>query len=98
MQSGPSTRGGRGSMAQASLLETQGKNQGFGTTAREDAWWAGPLLTFLGLLAFVIYATYRAFEGSYFEIRPDPQDFAGEPVAPYLSPFFSPLLYDATSP
>jgi hypothetical protein len=85
-------------MAQASLLETQGQNRGFGTTERKDAWWAGPTLTFLGLLAFVIYATYRAFDGNWFEIRPDTRHFAGKPVVPYLSPFFSPLLYDDTSP
>jgi hypothetical protein len=85
-------------MAQAGLLETQGKNQGFGTTARKDAWWAGPSVTFLGLLAFVIYATYRAFDGNWFEIRPDTKNFTGKPVIPYLSPFFSPLIYDDTSP
>ena len=49
------------------------------------------------LLAFVIYATYRGLAGNYFEIRSRP-DFTGHPVAPYLSPFYSPLLYDASSP
>jgi hypothetical protein len=59
------------------------------------------LLTFLGLLAFVIYATYRAFDGNNFEIRDNTQDFdaAGNYANhPYLSPFYSPLFYDAQSP
>jgi hypothetical protein len=77
-------------MAQASLLETR---QGFGATARQDTWWLGPLTVFLGLSAFVVYATVRAFMGNYFEIRNPSQ----EAVAPYLSPFYSPLLFDAYS-
>jgi hypothetical protein len=82
-------------MAQATLPEPQ---TGFGTTARRDNWWLGPLLTFLGLTAFVIYATVRAFNGNWFEIRADKEHFAGRELAPYLSPFYSPLIYDATSP
>jgi hypothetical protein len=72
------------------------KQEGFGTTARIDAWWAGPLATFLGLLAFVIYATVTGLSGKYFEIRKN-ADFTGPAVAPYLSPMYSPLLYDAQS-
>jgi hypothetical protein len=70
-------------MAQASL-ETR---QGFGTTVRRDLWWVGPLTVCLGLTAFVVYATVRAFMGDYFEVHD----------APYLSPFYSPLLFDAHS-
>jgi hypothetical protein len=81
-------------MAQASLLETR---QGFGATARMDNWWVGPLGVFLGLTAFVVYATVRALAGNYFEIRENPQTFSGEAVAPYLSPFYSPLIFDQTS-
>jgi hypothetical protein len=81
-------------MAQATLPQVQ--QDSFGATARQDTWWFGPLLTFLGLLAFVIYATVRAFMGNYFEIRQN-ADFSGEAVAPYLSPFYSPLIYDKTS-
>jgi hypothetical protein len=81
-------------MAQATLPQVQ--QDSFGATARNDAWWFGPLLTFLGLLAFVIYATVRAFMGDHFEIRQN-KDFTGDAVAPYLSPFYSPLIYDGKS-
>ncbi len=50
----------------------------FGKTSRKDAWWIEPVLVGLGFAAFIIYATYRAFENNYFEI------------GPYLSPFYSP--------
>jgi hypothetical protein len=79
-------------MAQATLPVTRHEEH-FGATARKDNWWVGPLATFLGLLAFVVYATYRAFEGSYFEIR----NTQNEAVAPYLSPFYSPLFFDPYS-
>jgi hypothetical protein len=48
----------------------------------------------LGLLAFVVYATLRAFNGNWFEIRQNTANFSGDPKAPYLSPFYSPLIYD----
>lgn len=85
-------------MAQATLPVQQ---EGFGTTARHDNWWAGPLATFLGLLAFLIYANYIVFfVPGYFEIRRATANFF-EPhnpaVAPYLAPFSSPLIFDAQS-
>lgn len=49
-------------------------------TDRTDAWWLGPLLTALGLLAFVVYSTFRAFANADYE------------WGPYLSPFYSPLI------
>ena len=67
-------------MAQAvwPLRETP---RGFGETARRDAWWVQPALTFLGLSAFVVYSTWAAFQGDHYEF------------GPYLSPFYSPLLF-----
>jgi hypothetical protein len=53
----------------------------FGETMRRDAWWAQPLLTFTVLGAFVVYATWAAFQGRHYE------------YGPYLSPFYSPLLF-----
>jgi hypothetical protein len=83
-------------------LTTVAPTHGFGATTRRDAWWAGPLATFLGLLAFLIYANYIVFfVPGYFEIRQDKADFFkadNPPVAPYLAPFHSPLIYDAQSP
>jgi hypothetical protein len=82
-------------MAQAAMPVSEER---FGETARRDAWWAGPLATLLGLLAFVIYANFSLFQGKYFEIRENRADFSGPDVAPYLAPFYSPLIYDASSP
>jgi hypothetical protein len=53
----------------------------FGETARRDAWWVQPLLVFLGLSTFIVYSTWAAFQGDHYE------------YGPYLSPFYSPLLY-----
>jgi hypothetical protein len=55
--------------------------RGFGSTMRRDSWWAQPLATFLVLGAFVVYATWAAFQGEHYE------------YGPYLSPFYSPLLF-----
>jgi hypothetical protein len=49
-------------------------------TLRLEAWWTTPLLTGVVLLAFILYATFRAFENAYYY------------AAPYLSPFYSPCL------
>jgi hypothetical protein len=57
----------------------------FGGTTRRDAWWVQSAFTFLGLSAFVVYATWAAFQGGHYE------------SGPYLSPFYSPLLF-GTSP
>jgi hypothetical protein len=73
------------------------KQEGFRSTARIDTWWAGPLATFLGLLAFVVYATVTGLSGRFFEIRNSTAHFSGPAVAPYLSPMYSPLIYDAHS-
>jgi hypothetical protein len=47
---------------------------------RTDRWWVPPLVTALGLTAFVTYSTWRAFANS---------DYYAEP---YVSPFYSPCL------
>ena len=54
---------------------------GFGKTARRDAWWLYPLLTFLGLGAFLVYANWAAFQGNHYSF------------GPYLSPMYSPLIF-----
>lgn len=38
----------------------------FGYSSRKDAWWIKPLLTFIGLSAFVIYTTWAAFQGVHY--------------------------------
>jgi hypothetical protein len=47
---------------------------------RTGSWWTQILPVLLGLGGFGAYATFRAFENAYFQ------------VAPYLSPFYSPLI------
>ncbi|MCW2683305.1 MAG: integral rane protein [Blastococcus sp.] len=52
-------------------------------TLRTDRWWLQPLVTFVVLLAFVAYSTFRAFQNAYY--------FA----EPYISPFYSPCITTA---
>lgn len=63
-------------------VETRPK-EGLGATNRTDNWWLGPLATALGLGAFGIYATIRAFANADFEVN------AGTHL---LSPFYSPHI------
>ena len=53
----------------------------FGQTARRDRWWFKPLLVFLGLSTFVVYATWAALQGDHYY------------TGPYLSPFYSPEIF-----
>lgn len=59
-------------------------NSGFANTARRDGWWVRPLLVFLGLSAFIVYATWAAFQGRHY--------FFGN----YLSPFYSPEVFGSS--
>lgn len=47
---------------------------------RTDRWWLEPALTTAGLLAFIVYSTWRAFANSFYY------------QAPYVSPFYSPCV------
>ncbi|MEU8895300.1 hypothetical protein [Nocardia sp. NPDC048505] len=51
-------------------------------TLRTDRWWVPPLLTVLGLSAFIIYATIRAFVRTAYWV----EDYH------YLTPFYSPCV------
>jgi len=53
----------------------------FGETLRRDAWWVQPAVTFLILGAFVVYATWAAFQNRNYT------------YGPYLSPFYAPELF-----
>src|ERR1041385_8995820 len=53
----------------------------YGFTLRTDKWWVESALVVFGLSCFVIYSTWSAFQGSYYT------------WGPYLSPFYSPLLW-----
>ena len=55
--------------------------RGFGQTTRRDTWWAVPAVVFTILSAFVVYATWAAFQGQHYT------------YGPYLSPFYSPEVF-----
>jgi hypothetical protein len=55
--------------------------RGFGQTMRRDAWWVQPLVVFIILTSFLVYATWAALQNEYFA------------HGNYLSPFYSPLLF-----
>jgi hypothetical protein len=57
----------------------------FGETSRRDVWWVQPLLVFLGLSTFLVYATWAAFQGDHYTF------------GPYLSPFYSPEIFGSSS-
>ena len=56
-------------------------HRGFGETLRRDAWWLQPLVVFTILSAFIVYATWAAFQNAHYI------------YGPYLSPFYSPELF-----
>jgi hypothetical protein len=57
------------------------QQRGFGETMRRDAWWRQSLVTFIVLASFVVYATWAAMQGNHYA------------YGPYLSPFYSPLIF-----
>ena len=71
-----SAGGGRGAPAprRATLSER---------TLRTDRWWVQPLVTFVVLVLFIAYSTYRAFLNAHYFSEP------------YISPFYSPCLTTA---
>ena len=69
-----------GSTASPQHSAPRSAHRHLGATMRRDAWWLEllPVIALLG--AFGLYATARAFEGTYYE------------WGPYISPFYSPLI------
>jgi hypothetical protein len=59
-------------------------------TLRTDRWWLAPLLTVLGLVAWVAYATVRVFMQNRY--------FLEGPGFHYLTPFYSPCISDGCTP
>ena len=58
-----------------------GVGRGFGQTVRKDRWWATPAMIFVGFSAFIVYATWAAFQNAHYT------------SGPYLSPFYSPEIF-----
>jgi hypothetical protein len=65
-------------MTEVTVLLTRGRAW---ETGRRDAWWVQPLVVFAVLAAFVVYATWAAFQNAHYT------------YGPYLSPFYSPELF-----
>jgi len=57
------------------------RRRGWGETMRRDAWWVEPAVVFVILTAFLVYATWAAFQNAHYE------------YGNYLSPFYSPLVF-----
>ena len=55
--------------------------RGFGQTLRTDPWWLQPAAVFCGLGAFIVYATWAAFQGDHYHF------------GNYISPFYSPEIF-----
>ena len=72
-------------MATSQLPVLGGHPERFGATVRTDRWWVAPAATVLVLFGFVVYATWAAFQAQHYY------------AAPYLSPFYSPVLFTDTS-
>lgn len=67
------------------------QKRNWGQTLRQDTWWVQPLVVFLVLTAFIVYANWAAFQNDHYT------------YGNYLSPFYSPTLFatpatDATAP
>jgi hypothetical protein len=60
--------------------------RGFGQTSRKDAWWLAPLLTFLGLTAFIVYSTWAGMQNAFYWVKD----------TNYLSPMYAPELFGAS--
>lgn len=58
--------------------------RGFGQTTRRDRWWVTPAVVFSALSAFIVYATWAAFQNANYTF------------GPYLSPFYSPELFGSS--
>jgi hypothetical protein len=59
------------------------KPRRMGETLRRDTWWVQPLVVFLILTSFIVYATWAAFQNAHYTV----------PGTNYLSPFYSPELW-----
>jgi len=64
------------------------RENAFLSTLRSDRWWVEPLAVLAGLGAFIIYATWAAYQGNHYFYAAGVDGFGG-----YLSPFYSPVIY-----
>ena len=67
-------------MASAAGVGGHERGGAFGNS-RKDAWWVGPGVTLVGLLAWLIYYFWASWQGEYYA------------WGPYISPFYAPLIF-----
>jgi hypothetical protein len=63
------------------VIQVTAVHRGFGNTKRQDSWWLTPAVVFTVFASFIIYATWAAFQNAHYT------------YGPYLSPFYSPVLW-----
>lgn len=64
------------------------RSKGFAKTLRKDKWWLYPGLVLFGLLAFLIYGFWSAWQADFYWYDAGQEGFGG-----YLAPFYSPLIF-----
>jgi hypothetical protein len=67
------------------LVRLGGHPERAASTVRTDRWWIAPAITIAVLGGFVVYATWAALQGNHYFHHP------------YLSPFYSPVLWTVSS-
>lgn len=91
-------------MGQINVSLPQHPARGLGQTNRQGLWWLQPAAVFAGFMAFIVYSTWAAFQGSHYYAHAEAPtqalfgggaDGGGLSVANYLSPFYSPVLWEA---
>ena len=67
-----------------------GRERKIFSNLREDNWWLSPMLVLFGLISFIVYSTWAAWQGEYFwwSGAVNVEGFGG-----YLSPFYSPPIF-----
>ncbi len=68
-------------MAEVGPLSRFWPRRRFAQTGRLDLWWVQPALVVAGVVAFVVYTTWAAFQNAHYR------------YGPYLSPFYSPEIF-----
>lgn len=64
------------------------RSKGFAKTLRKDRWWLYPALVLFGLISFLIYGFWSAWQADFYWYSAGQEGFGG-----YLAPFYSPLLF-----
>lgn len=62
--------------------------KGFAKTLRTDKWWLYPGAVLFGLVCFLIYGLWSAWQADYYWYSAGASGFGG-----YLAPFYSPLIF-----